>query len=162
MHFRFSISQGSVATLITWGGWSSYIHMYRSFQNLPVKTTLKSVDFCRSYRQKSWLFFKAHGVVIVCTLIYVDCIRSAYFIVFWKQLCLRMLTRLFHQSNNYGKSVAVVRCVTSLLCWHYSDQLMRTHQRRRRCPKALVTVRDHSSRHTVLAVIMTVIYTQSS
>jgi len=41
--FRFS--QGSVATLIRWGGWSLYCHMYRSSSNLTVKTALKSVDF---------------------------------------------------------------------------------------------------------------------
>ena len=52
LHFRFSISQGSVATLIRWVGWSSYRHMYRSYQNLTVKTTLKSVAFWRNYRQK--------------------------------------------------------------------------------------------------------------
>jgi len=46
-------SQGSVATLIRWGGWSSYIHLMRhSWWNLTVKTALKSVDFWRSYRQK--------------------------------------------------------------------------------------------------------------
>jgi len=32
--FGFRLSQGSVATLIRWGGWSSYLHMYRSFENL--------------------------------------------------------------------------------------------------------------------------------
>jgi len=31
--------------------------MYRSFVNVTVKTALKSVDFWRSYRQKSWLLF---------------------------------------------------------------------------------------------------------
>jgi len=42
----FQLSQGSVATLTRWGGWSSYLHTCRSFQNLTVKkTTLKSVIF---------------------------------------------------------------------------------------------------------------------
>jgi len=41
----FWLSQGSVATLIRWGGWNSYIYVYRSFVNLTVKTALKSVDF---------------------------------------------------------------------------------------------------------------------
>ena len=48
----FWISQGSVATVITWGGWSSYCHMFRSFLNLSVKAASKSVDFWQSYRQK--------------------------------------------------------------------------------------------------------------
>jgi len=52
--------QGSVATLIRWGGWTSYLHMWRSFLSLTVKTVLKSVDFWRSYRKKiSWFLF--HG-----------------------------------------------------------------------------------------------------
>jgi len=33
----FWLSQGSVVTLIRWGGWSSYCHMYCSFLNLPAK-----------------------------------------------------------------------------------------------------------------------------
>jgi len=53
LHFRcFDFSQGSVATLIRSGGWSSYYHMCCSFLNLSVKTALKSVDFyleTRSY-----------------------------------------------------------------------------------------------------------------
>jgi len=48
----FRISQGCVATLIRWGGWSSYCHMCRSFLNRSVKTALRSVDFWQSYRQK--------------------------------------------------------------------------------------------------------------
>jgi len=48
--FRFS--QDSVATLIKWGGWTLYLHMYRSFVNLTMKSAFKSVDFWRSYRQK--------------------------------------------------------------------------------------------------------------
>jgi len=48
----FWLSQGSVATLIRWGGWSLYCHMFGSFINLLVKTALKSVDFWQSYRQK--------------------------------------------------------------------------------------------------------------
>jgi len=40
----FWVSQGSVATLIRWGGWSWYCHIYRSFVNLTVKTALKSID----------------------------------------------------------------------------------------------------------------------
>jgi len=54
----FWLSQGSVATLIRWGGLSWYCHVYCSFVNLTVKTALKSVDFRLSYRQKiSWLLF---------------------------------------------------------------------------------------------------------
>jgi len=48
----FWLSQGSVATLIRWGGWSSYCHTCHSFLNLSVKTVLKSVDFWQSYREK--------------------------------------------------------------------------------------------------------------
>jgi len=48
----FWLSQGSVATLIRWGGWNRYCHMCRSFVNLTVKTALKSVNFWLSYRQK--------------------------------------------------------------------------------------------------------------
>ena len=56
----FWLSQGSVATLIRWGGWSSNCHMCRSFLNLSVKTVLKSVDFWQSYREKiSWVLFMA-------------------------------------------------------------------------------------------------------
>jgi len=59
----FQISQGSVASLIRWDGWSLYLHMCHSFRNLTVKTALKSVDFWRSYRQEiSWLLFMAHSV----------------------------------------------------------------------------------------------------
>jgi len=59
----FRLSQGSVATLIRWGAWSLYYHMYRSSLNLTVKTALKFVDFSRNYGQK-WVgsFFMAHGV----------------------------------------------------------------------------------------------------
>jgi len=53
MHFRFfPLSQGSVAASIRWGGWGSYQHVYCLSLNITVKTTLKSVDFWRSYRQK--------------------------------------------------------------------------------------------------------------
>ena len=38
----FWLSQGSVATLIRWGGWSSYCYMCCSFLNLTVKNALKS------------------------------------------------------------------------------------------------------------------------
>jgi len=48
----FRVSQGSVATLISWGGWCSYGHVCCSLLNLPVKTALKSVDFWQSYRRK--------------------------------------------------------------------------------------------------------------
>jgi len=59
----FWLSQGHVATFITWGGWSSYCQMCRSFLNLTVKNALKSVDFWQSYRQK-WTgsFFMARSV----------------------------------------------------------------------------------------------------
>jgi len=33
MHFRFLTFTGSVATLIRWGGWSSYLHMYHITSN---------------------------------------------------------------------------------------------------------------------------------
>ena len=36
----FWLSQGSAATLIRWGGWSSYSHMCRSFVSLMLKTCL--------------------------------------------------------------------------------------------------------------------------
>jgi len=51
----FWLSQGSIATLIRWDGWSSYCHTCRSLLNLP----LKSVDLWQSYTQKkiSWLLF---------------------------------------------------------------------------------------------------------
>jgi len=58
----FWISQGSVATLITWGGWSLYHYMCRSFLNLMVKTALKSVNLWRSYRQKYVCSFYAQSV----------------------------------------------------------------------------------------------------
>jgi len=59
----FWFSQGSVATLIRWSGWSSCRHMYRSSLNLTVKTALKSVDFSWRRRQKYvgsflWLRFR--------------------------------------------------------------------------------------------------------
>jgi len=47
----FQLEQGSVATLIGWGGWNSYRHMCRSFLNPTVKTALKFVNIWRSYRQ---------------------------------------------------------------------------------------------------------------
>jgi len=51
----FWLSQGSVATLITWGG---YLHMYRSSLILTVKTALKFVDFFTKLQTKiSWLHF---------------------------------------------------------------------------------------------------------
>ena len=56
MHFRcFHFHKVlCIATLIRWGGWSSYLYMYRSFQNLTVETALKSVDFwaavCKTVR----------------------------------------------------------------------------------------------------------------
>jgi len=59
----FWISQGTVATLIRWGGWNSYPHMYRSSLNLTVKIALKYVDFSRCYTQKiRWLLFMVHCV----------------------------------------------------------------------------------------------------
>jgi len=41
----FWLSQGSVATLIRWGGWSSYRHICHSFLNLIAKMALKSMIF---------------------------------------------------------------------------------------------------------------------
>jgi len=35
--FIFRLSQGNVATLVRWSGWSSYRHMCRSSLNLTVK-----------------------------------------------------------------------------------------------------------------------------
>jgi len=55
----FWLSQGSVATLTRWGGWSSYCHMCHSFLNLSVKTVLKSVDFWQIQTKITWLVF--HG-----------------------------------------------------------------------------------------------------
>ena len=46
----FWLLQGSVATLMRWGGWSSYCRMCRSFLNLTLKTALKSVYFWQSNR----------------------------------------------------------------------------------------------------------------
>jgi len=48
----FWLLWGSVATLIRWGGLSSYCHMYHSFVILTVKAALKSIDFWQSYREK--------------------------------------------------------------------------------------------------------------
>jgi len=48
----FRHSQGSVATLIRWDGWSSHNHVCRSSLNLRVKSSLKSLHFSRSYGQK--------------------------------------------------------------------------------------------------------------
>jgi len=61
----FWLSQGSVATLNRWDGWSSYCHMCLSALNLIVKTALKSVDFWQSYTQK-WTgsSLTAHGVCV--------------------------------------------------------------------------------------------------
>ena len=47
----FWLSRGSVATLISWGGWSSY-HTYHSFVILTVKAALKYIDVWQSYREK--------------------------------------------------------------------------------------------------------------
>ena len=61
----FRISQGSVATLIRWGEWSSYSPMYRSQLNLTMKTALKSVLIFHEVTDKnkiSWFIFVAHGV----------------------------------------------------------------------------------------------------
>ena len=47
----FGLSQGSVATLIRWDGWSSYVTRAAHLKkNLTVETALKPVDFWRSYR----------------------------------------------------------------------------------------------------------------
>jgi len=51
----FRLSQGSVASLLRWGGWSSYLHMCCSFQNLTVKTELKSIDFFYKVTDKNKL-----------------------------------------------------------------------------------------------------------
>jgi len=48
----FWLSQGSVETLIRWGAWSSYRHMYRSSLILTVKTALKSVVFFTKLQTK--------------------------------------------------------------------------------------------------------------
>jgi len=65
----FWVSQGSVTTLIRWGGWSSKRHIYRSFRNLTVKTALKSVDFCRDYKQKEVGSFYGPCVVLFTYLV---------------------------------------------------------------------------------------------
>jgi len=59
----FWISQGSVATLIKWDGWSLYCHMCRSFLNLIVKKSVKICWFLTKLQTKiSWLLFMGHGV----------------------------------------------------------------------------------------------------
>jgi len=61
----FWLSQGTVATLITWGGWSSYCHMCHSFLNLTVKIEklIKIHWFLTKLQIKiSWLLFMAHCV----------------------------------------------------------------------------------------------------
>ena len=56
--FGFWLSQGSVAALIRWGGWSSYCHMCRLSLNLTMKTSLKSNWFLtKLHRKISWLLF---------------------------------------------------------------------------------------------------------
>jgi len=62
----FWVSQGSVTTLIRWGGWSLKRHIYRSFKNLTVKNALKSVDFCRGYKQKEVGSF--YGPCVCCVI----------------------------------------------------------------------------------------------
>jgi len=47
----FWLSQGSVGTLIRWGGWSSCGHICHSFLNLSLKT--ESVDIGQSYIQNN-------------------------------------------------------------------------------------------------------------
>jgi len=37
----FRLSQGSVATVIRWGGWSSYLHMYHSLSNSENHTEIR-------------------------------------------------------------------------------------------------------------------------
>ena len=60
----FWLSQGNVATLVTWGGWNSCRHMCCSFLKLTMKTALKFVNIWRSYIKKTMLapFFMADGV----------------------------------------------------------------------------------------------------
>jgi len=64
------LSLGSVATIIMWGGWSSYRHITRWFLNITVKTALKSVNFSRSYRQKyvgSFLWLTVYISIYIST-----------------------------------------------------------------------------------------------
>jgi len=60
----FRLSQGSVATLVRWGGWSSYHCMYCSSLIVTVKTVLKSVHEVTN-KNKLAPFFTAHGVYTV-------------------------------------------------------------------------------------------------
>jgi len=60
----FQFSQGSAATLISWGEWCSHSHVCHSSINPTAKTALKSIDFWRSWGQKrAGSFFTAHDVV---------------------------------------------------------------------------------------------------
>jgi len=60
----FWFSQCSAATLIKWGGWSSYCYTCHSFLNLSLKTALKSVNFFTKLQTKiSWQLFIAHSVI---------------------------------------------------------------------------------------------------
>jgi len=68
----FQLSQGSVATLIRWGGLSSYRHMYHSSLNLTAKLCIKiRWLFTKSQTKISWLLFMAHGVVVVVVVVVV-------------------------------------------------------------------------------------------
>ena len=60
----FWLSQGSVAILIRWGGWSSYCHMYCSSLNLALNCIKIRWFFTNLQTKISWLFFMAHGVYI--------------------------------------------------------------------------------------------------
>jgi len=61
----FRLSQCSVAILIRWGGWSSYLHLYRSFQNPTVisENYIKICWFLMKLQTKiTCLLFGAHNV----------------------------------------------------------------------------------------------------
>jgi len=62
--FIFRFSQGSVANLIRWGGWSSACYMCRSSRNLAAKTALKSLDFDDVTDKNQLVPFTARGVII--------------------------------------------------------------------------------------------------
>jgi len=67
----FWLLQDSVVTLIRWGGWSSYHHMYRSSLSLTEKTALKSSYYLTKLQTNiSWLLFMAHGVLMQCAYLH--------------------------------------------------------------------------------------------
>jgi len=61
--FIFRLSQRSVATLIRWGGWSSYHHMCEFIAKSNTKNCIKiGWNLTKLYTKIRWLLFMAHGV----------------------------------------------------------------------------------------------------